>query len=37
MMILVVFGVASEAKFDLFNDRNERIFQALESKIRFFY
>lgn len=34
-MIEVVFGVASEAKFDIFNDRNERILQALESKIDF--
>ena len=35
MMIEVMFGVASEAKFDIFNDRNERIFHALESNFSF--
>ena len=29
--IEVIFGIASEAKFDIFNERKERLFQALES------
>jgi hypothetical protein len=32
LIIKVICGIASEAKFDIFNDRNERIFQAFESK-----
>ncbi len=32
MIIEVICGFASEAKFDIFNDRNERILQAFESK-----
>jgi hypothetical protein len=31
LIVEVVFGIASEAKFDIFNDRNERILQAIES------
>jgi hypothetical protein len=27
-----IFRIATEAKYDIFNDRNERIFQAFESK-----
>ncbi len=27
----MICGIPSEAKFDIFNDRNERILQALES------
>ncbi len=30
--IKVIFGVASEAKFNIFNDRSERILHAIESK-----
>jgi hypothetical protein len=37
MIIEVVFGIASEAKFDIFNDRNERILQAFESKKNLFF
>ena len=29
--IEVICGIASEAKFDIFNERKERILQALES------
>jgi hypothetical protein len=28
----VIFRIATEAKYDIFNDRKERIFQAFESK-----
>jgi hypothetical protein len=28
----ILFGIASESKFDIFNDKHERMFQALESK-----
>jgi hypothetical protein len=31
-IIQVICGVASESKFDIFNDKNERILQAFESK-----
>jgi hypothetical protein len=27
-----ILRIATEAKYDIFNDRNERIFQAFESK-----
>jgi hypothetical protein len=33
----VIFGVASEAKFNIFNDKNERILHATESKSNHFY
>jgi hypothetical protein len=27
-----ILRIATEAKYDIFNDKNERIFQAFESK-----
>jgi hypothetical protein len=35
-IIAVICGIPSQAKFDVFNERKERIFQALESNDRFF-
>jgi hypothetical protein len=35
LIIAVICGLASESKFDIFNDGNERIFQALESNAKF--
>jgi len=36
LIIQVICGVASESKFDIFNDRNQRILQAFESKPIYF-
>ncbi len=30
--IKVIFGIASESQFDIFNSRNERVLEAFESK-----
>jgi hypothetical protein len=35
LIIEIICGLASESKFDIFNEQNERIFQALESNVKF--